>query len=141
MENFDIIYEFRLLAKKLQQDDRVVYLDQVKKKMDMDQELQELIGKFNLAQYNYRIEAVKDDSEKDDTKLEQINKELMGIYADIMANEFMVEYNECKAEVDKLTQHIQAIITSALNGGDPMIVEIPEGGCSGSCAGCSGCGN
>ena len=36
MENFDIIYEFRLLAKKLQQDDRIVYLEQVKKKMDMD---------------------------------------------------------------------------------------------------------
>ena len=51
MENFDIIYEFRLLAKKLQQDDRIVYLDQVKKKMDMDKELQELIQKFNTMQF------------------------------------------------------------------------------------------
>ena len=50
MENFDIVYEFRLLAKKLQQDDRIVYLEQVKKKMDMDQELQDLIRKFNLMQ-------------------------------------------------------------------------------------------
>ena len=139
MENFDIIYEFKLLAKKLQQDDRVIYLEQVKKKMDMDQELQELIGKFNLAQYNYRIEAVKED--KDEAKLEEMNKELISVYSDIMANEFMVEYNECKTEVDKLTQHIQAIITSALNGGDPMLVELPEGGCSGSCSTCSGCGN
>ncbi len=139
MENFDIIYEFKLLAKKLQEDDRVIYLEQVKKKMDMDQELQDLIGKFNLCQYNYRIEAVKED--KDDAKLEEINKEMIGLYSDIMANEFMMEYNECKTEVDKLTQHIQAIITSALNGGDPMLVELPEGGCSGSCSTCSGCGN
>lgn len=139
MEKFDIINEFKLLAVKLQQDDRVVYLDQVKKKMDMDQELQELIGKFNLAQYNYRIEAVKED--KDDSKLEEINKELVSVYSDIMANEFMMEYNECKTEVDKLSQHIQAIITSALNGGNPMLVELPEGGCSGSCSTCSGCGN
>ena len=139
MEKFDIINEFKLLAAKLQQDDRVVYLDQVKKKMDMDQELQELIGKFNLAQYNYRIEAVKED--KDDSKLEEINKELVSVYSDIMANEFMMEYNECKTEVDKLSQHIQAIITSALNGGNPMLVELPEGGCSGSCSTCSGCGN
>ena len=43
MEKFDVIYELRLLAKKLQQDDRIVYLEQVKKKMDMDKELQELI--------------------------------------------------------------------------------------------------
>lgn len=139
MEKFDIINEFKLLAVKLQQDDRVVYLDQVKKKMDMDKELQDLIGKFNLAQYNYRIEAVKED--KDEAKLEEMNKELISVYSDIMANEFMVEYNECKTEVDKLTQHIQAIITSALNGGNPMLVELPEGGCSGSCASCSGCGN
>ncbi len=139
MENFDIIYEYRLLAKKLQQDDRVIYLDQVKKKMDMDKELQDLIGKFNLAQYNYRIEAVKED--KDESKLEEINNELIALYADIMANEFMIEYNECKTEVDKMTQLITAIITSALNGGDPMIVELPEGGCSGSCSSCSGCGN
>ena len=139
MENFDIIYEFRLLAKKLQQDDRIVYLEQVKKKMDMDQELQELIQKFNLIQFNYRTEAVKED--KDDAKLAEMNNELISVYADIMANEFMVEYNECKTEVDKLTQLIQAIITAALNGGDPMIVEVPEGGCSGSCSSCSGCGN
>ncbi|MBR5521636.1 MAG: YlbF family regulator [Oscillospiraceae bacterium] len=139
MEKFDIIHEFKLLACKLQEDDRVVYLDQVKKKMDMDAELQDLIGKFNLAQYNYRIEAVKED--KDDAKLEEMNKELISIYSDIMANEFMIEYNECKAEVDKLTQHVQAIITSALNGGNPMLVELPEGGCSGSCSSCSGCGN
>lgn len=139
MEKFDIINEFKLLAVKLQQDDRVVYLDQVKKKMDMDQELQDLIGKFNLAQYNYRIEAVKED--KDDAKLEEMNNELIKVYSDIMANEFMIEYNECKTEVDKLTQHIQAIITSALNGGNPMLVELPEGGCSGSCSSCSGCGN
>jgi len=139
MEKFDIINEFKLLAVKLQQDDRVVYLDQVKKKMDMDKELQDLIGKFNLAQYNYRIEAVKED--KDEAKLEELNKELISVYSDIMANEFMIEYNECKTEVDKLTQHIQAIITSALNGGNPMLVELPEGGCSGSCSSCSGCGN
>ena len=65
----------------------------------------------------------------------------VNIKEDIMANEFMMEYNECKTEVDKLSQHIQAIITSALNGGNPMLVELPEGGCSGSCSTCSGCGN
>ena len=140
MENFDVIYELRLLAKKLQQDDRIVYLEQVKKKMDMDKELQELIQKFNTLQYEYRIEAVKEDGVRDDAKVQNLNKELVSIYADIMANEFMMEYNECKNEVDKLTQLVQAIITAAINGGDPMIVEVPEGGCSGSCSSCSGCG-
>ena len=141
MEKFDVIYELRLLAKKLQQDDRIVYLEQVKKKMDMDKELQELIQKFNTLQYEYRIEAVKEDGVRDDAKVAKINSELIGVYADIMANEFMMEYNECKNEVDRLTQLVQAIISAAINGGDPMIVEVPEGGCSGSCSSCSGCGN
>ena len=140
MENFDVIYELRLLAKKLQQDDRIIYLEQVKKKLDMDKELQELIQKFNTLQYEYRIEAVKEDGVRDDVKVQDLNKELISIYSDIMANEFMMEYNECKNEVDKLTQLVQAIITAAINGGDPMIVEVPEGGCSGSCSSCSGCG-
>ena len=138
MENFDIIYEFRLLAKKLQQDDRIVYLDQVRKKLDMDQELQDQIQKFNALQYEYRIESAKE--VKDEAKLQNINKEIVSLYADIMANEFMVEFNECKDEVDKLTTLVQAIITAAINGGDPMIVEVPEGGCTGSCSSCSGCG-
>ena len=140
MEKFDVIYELRLLAKKLQQDDRIVYLEQVKKKMDMDKELQELIQKFNTLQYEYRVEMVKEDGARDDAKVASLNSELISIYADIMANEFMMEYNECKNEVDKLTQLVQAIITAAINGGDPMIVEVPEGGCSGSCSSCSGCG-
>ena len=140
MENFDVIYELRLLAKKLQQDDRIIYLEQVKKKMDMDKELQELIQKFNTLQYEYRVEMVKEDGERDDVKVQNLNKDLIAIYADIMANEFMMEYNECKNEVDKLTQLVQAIITAAINGGDPMIVEVPESGCSGSCSSCSGCG-
>lgn len=139
MENFDIVYEFRLLAKKLQQDDRIVYLEQVKKKMDMDQELQELIKKFNLLQYEYRVEVVKE-NEKNEEKLDKINKEMISVYSDIMANEFMMEYNECKNDVDQLTQLIQTIITAAINGGDPMIAQVPEGGCSGSCSSCSGCG-
>ena len=139
MENFDIVYEFRLLAKKLQQDDRIVYLEQVKKKMDMDQELQELIKKFNLLQYEYRVEVVKE-NEKNEEKLDKINKEMISVYSDIMANEIMMEYNECKNDVDQLTQLIQTIITAAINGGDPMIAQVPEGGCSGSCSSCSGCG-
>ncbi len=139
MEKFDIIHEFKVLATKLKDDDRLVYLRQAKAMNDMDQELQELIGKFNLAQYNYQIEISKD--EMDEEKLNTINSELQDLYAQIMENDSMKEYNECKMEADKLTQHLQAIITAAINGGDPMTVEMPTGGCTGSCSSCSGCGN
>lgn len=138
MENFDIIHEFKVLATKLKDDDRLIYLRQAQNMNDMDQELQGLIGKFNLAQYNYQIEITKD--EADQEKLAQYSEEIQDLYEQIMSNDSMMEYNECKKEVDKLTQYIENIISAAINGGDPMIVPEPSE-CTGSCASCSGCGN
>ena len=34
---------------------------------------------------------------------------------------------------------MNAIINTAVNGGDPMTVEQPAAGCGGSCASCAGC--
>ena len=140
MENkLDIIQEFKKLAVELQKDDRVVYLEQARKMNDMDQELQEVIGRFNLTRLNLNTELAKED--KDDEKIQKLNQELNEIYTQVMDNDSMINYNECKQEVDMLSQHIQAIITTAFNGGNPMTVEMPQGGCGGSCSSCSGCGH
>ena len=62
------------------------------------------------------------------------------LYNDIMANQSMAAYNEAKAELESVMNYVNAIINTAVNGGDPMTVEEPQqGGCSGSCASCSGC--
>ena len=52
----------------------------------------------------------------------------------------MAAYNESKAEMESVMNYVNAIINTAVNGGDPLTVEEPQqGGCSGSCASCSGC--
>ena len=56
-----------------------------------------------------------------------------------MSSEGMVRYNTAKAECEALISHIDAIINTAMNGGDPMTVNPPAGGCTGSCASCAGC--
>lgn len=56
-----------------------------------------------------------------------------------MNSESMVAYNEAKAEAEALIGYIDAIINTAMNGGDPMTVQEPQAGCSGSCSSCSGC--
>ena len=38
-----------------------------------------------------------------------------------------------------MVSYIDAIINTAMNGGDPMTVQQPQGSCSGSCATCGGC--
>lgn len=138
--NLDIITEFKLLAKKLQSDDRLVYLDQARKVNDMDQELQALISKLNQVQLDYRVEAVKED--KDEEKIDRLYNEYMDLYDRIMANDSMKQYTECKNEADSLRNYINAIITAAFEGGDPMIVEMPDVSCTGDCSTCGGsCGN
>ena len=134
---FDFITEFKKLCAQLQKEEIIVYLNQSKDMMDKDQELQEMINEFNLKKYQLNAEMVKPD--KDDDKMNQLDLELNKLYEDIMANEFMVAFVEASDEVDRLTKHIQAIITATVNGGDPMTVELPAGGCSGSCSTCGGC--
>lgn len=133
----DFIQELKKLAAQLQKEDIIIYLEQARKMNDMDEELQELIGKFNLTRFNLNTELSK--PEKDDAATEKLNAEINAIYGEIMENENMIAYNDAKTEVDKLTQHIQAIITATVNGEDPMTVELPADGCSGSCSSCSGC--
>ncbi|MBE6894205.1 MAG: YlbF family regulator [Ruminococcaceae bacterium] len=134
---FDFITEFKKLCAQLQKEDVIVYLEQAKAMVDKDQELQEMIGKFNLVKYNLNAEMMNPEADND--KLNQLDLELNTLYEEIMESENMVAYNEAAADVDRLTKHIQAIITTTVNGGDPMTVELPEEGCTGSCSTCSGC--
>ncbi len=134
---FDFITEFKKLCAQLQKEDVIVYLNQAKDMMDKDQELQEMIGKFNLTKYQLNAEMAKPDGDND--KINELDLELNKLYEEIMANEFMIAFSEASDEVDHLTKYIQAIITATVNGGDPMTVELPAGGCSGSCSSCSGC--
>ena len=104
----------------------------------MDQELQDLIGKFNLARFNYNIETNKQEG-RDEAVIAGYENEINELYTQIMENDSMVAYSEAKTDVDRLMQHAQAVITCVFNGGDPMLVELPDEGCTGSCSSCSGC--
>ena len=62
------------------------------------------------------------------------------LYGKIMNHPGMVAYNEAKAAAEAMVNYIDAIINTAMNGGDPMTVQEPAaGGCSGSCSTCGGC--
>ena len=52
------------------------------------------------------------------------------LYGQIMGNEGMVAYNEAKRECENLVNYIDAIINTAMNGGDPMTVQEPSASCT-----------
>ena len=105
---------------------------------DEDEALQELIGDFNLARIDLNSELSKT-SGRDDEKVAALNDKVNRLYNDIMMNDSMQAYNDAKTDFDAVIQYVNAIINTAVNGGDPMTVEQPAAGCGGSCASCAGC--
>ena len=133
----DCIELFKKAAAAMQTDPRYLELDAARRENDMDQELQGLIGEFNLARLDLNNETSK--IEPSDDRINELNQKINDLYTQIMSSEGMVRYNAAKAECEALVNHIDAIINTAMNGGDPMTVNAPQGGCPGSCATCGGC--
>ena len=132
----DCIDLFKRAAMALQTDPRYVILDQARKANDKDEELQNLIGEFNLARMDLNNEIGK--NERDDARIAELNEKVNSLYGQIMGNEGMVAYNEAKRECENLVNYIDAIINTAMNGGDPMTVQEPSASCTGSCSTCGG---
>ena len=113
----DCIDLFKRAAVALQTDSRYLVLDHAR--MDLNNE----IGK----------------SERNDARIAELNEKVNSLYGQIMGNEGMVAYNEAKRDCENLVNYIDAIINTAMNGGDPMTVQEPSASCTGSCSTCGGC--
>ena len=122
----DCIDLFKRAAVALQTDPRYLALDQARKANDNDENLQNLIGEFNLARMDLNNEIGK--SERDDARITELNEKVNNLYGQIMGDEGMTAYNEAKRECENLVNYIDAIINTAMNGGDPMTVLFAKGG-------------
>ena len=133
----DCIDLFKRAAVALQTDPPYLALDQARKANDNDENLQNLIGEFNLARMDLNNEIGK--SERDDARITELNEKVNNLYGQIMGDEGMTAYNEAKRECENLVNYIDAIINTAMNGGDPRTVQEPSASCTGSCSTCGGC--
>jgi len=125
----DCIDLFKKAAAAMQTDPRYLELDAARRENDNDQELQGLIGEFNLKRLDLNNESAK--PEPDTAHVAELNQQVNDLYTQIMSSEGMVRYNTAKKECEAMVSHIDAIINTAMNGGDPMTVQAPTGGCTG----------
>lgn len=132
----DVITLARELGRAIQQEESYKKLHDVQAQADADTELQSLIGEFNLKRMNINQEASKKDRDQD--KLNALNKEMREVYSKIMSNEHMIAYNEAKEGFDKVANRVQAIVQQSIDGVDPEVADYTES-CSGSCSTCGGC--
>lgn len=135
-ENDKIIDMARALGRAIQMDDRFMALQKVRDDNDADTALQELIGQFNVARLDLNNELAKEG--RNDARIAELNGEVQRLYDDVMNIEGMMRYESKKVALEDLFSYINAIITTAVNGGDVETVTQPEE-CGGDCGGCSGC--
>lgn len=84
----DVIELARELGKAIQQDERFLAMQIARQNSDNDDELQQLIGEFNLKRMAINNEAAKEN--RDEAKLQQLNSELRETYAKVMQNKNMM---------------------------------------------------
>lgn len=134
----DLLEMAKELGKALQKD--AVYLAFRKAAEDNDncEELQNLIGEFNLKKLNYSNE--NDKPQPDTDRLNALDKEVREAYSAIMRNESMVKYQTARAEFEQLLDSINRVIAYSAAGQDPDSYNpAAASSCSGNCAGCAGC--
>ena len=127
----------RELGKAIQADPRYIEYNAARQANDADEELQQLIGEFNMQRMQLNREMSKTEN-KDQDKIAQMNLSIRDLYGKIMSNEHMAIFNDCKTAFDDLILEVQNIITLCANGEDPATCE-PKSSCTGSCATCGGC--
>lgn len=132
----DVIKSVRELGKAIQQDPRFIRYAKAKLENDNNAELQNAINEFNLIRM--QLDNLLSAEEKDENKVKELNEKLREVYAGIMANETMVEYNTARVELDALVNEINTVISKTLDGEDPETCET-QNSCTGSCATCGGC--
>ncbi|HEX3038293.1 MAG TPA: YlbF family regulator [Oscillospiraceae bacterium] len=133
----DIITMAREMGKEIQKDERYLNWQIARQNSDADEELQNLIGEFNLKRMAINNEVSKEDRNEETVK--SLNEELRHVYAQIMQNPNMTAYNEAKDQIDALLQRISAIITQSAEGEDPETADYQEHSCGGECSSCGGC--
>ena len=134
-----VIEMARELGKKIQQEESYIALMNAQKAVEEDDELQEKIAEFNMKRYELTQEITK--PERDDKKIEELDKVVHELYEVATNHEKLVAYNDAQDEFNEMFEYVLHIIQMSATGDDPDTIERPEqGGCSGDCSSCGGCG-
>lgn len=132
----DLIRMAKDLGKEIQNHEAYKKLTSAKAANDGDDNLQEMIGKFNLKRIE--INNLISQEKRDNEKISKIDAEVKDLYKSIMTNPNMIAFNEAKNEMDSLMEKINGILIAAINGMDPETADEAHS-CGGSCSSCGGC--
>jgi cell fate (sporulation/competence/biofilm development) regulator YlbF (YheA/YmcA/DUF963 family) len=132
----EIIELTRELGRTIQEDPRYKTLRETSAACDKDEELQKMIGDFNLTRMN--LSNMMNDPDQDQKKMQELNEQLTSVYEKVMQNEHMTAYNNANQELDLLLKRIKAILDQCAAGANPDTADYEEN-CTHNCSTCGGC--
>ncbi len=132
----ELIEMTRKLGAMIQEDPRYTAYQNAKLVNDKDEDLQKLIGEFNMKRVELNTEMSKPD--KDREHLNALDSKIKSLYGEIMANANMMAFNDAKTAMDAMLSEINTIITMCANGEDPETCSATPS-CGGNCSSCGGC--
>ncbi len=130
----EVIRLTRELGKAIQKNEKYLNYVEARKANDADTELTGLISKINLIQASYQQEASREDASED--KMKAYDEEFRQVYAQIMMNKTMQNFEAVRKELDDMMNYLTGILALCVNGQDPDTCEPAPAGCSGSCESC-----
>ena len=129
----------RELGAALQLSPAYVNMVAARERNDADEELSGLMGELELTRLQYRHEAAKGD-DADKAVMASCDARFGELYAAIMKNGNMQDYQQAASVLEQLLQRVTGILAGCAKGEDPASYE-PDAGCGGKCGGgCKGCG-
>lgn len=133
-----LLEKARELGKYIQECDEYKNMQQAKKNSDCNTPLQNKIEEFNFIKV--KLSTAMAAENKNNELLVSLDKEIQELYAEIMEDEHMINFNNAKAQLDSLMNGINQILSGSVNGQDPQTISIGQSkGCgSGGCGSCSG---
>ena len=136
LDNEKTVLLARELARALQASDIYKEFELARQANDEDEELQDAIGRFNVAQMN--LESEREKENKDTEAVARYSEDMQAAYKAVMDNPNMHRYQHSVDNLSRLMNYVNGIISAGVNGEDPDAV-TEEDVCTHDCSTCGGC--
>lgn len=116
------------LGRALKKDEKLVRLENAKKKYENEPDLQKMLVEYEVQQKALQVEITRE--ERDTMFIDVIQKRINELYEAVMSHPVFIELNDAQAEVNELMNAVNNTITFEITG------ELPS--CTHDCSTCGG---
>ena len=120
------------LGRALKKDEKLVRLENAKKKYENEPDLQKMLVEYEVQQKAIQNEVAKSNDERNAELLKMIQDRIDAIYDQIVATETYKALEKAQNDVNELMELVNSTITYNITGEQPS-------SCTHDCSTCGGC--